>query len=168
MRIGTCLLYFLTGALVIGNVHFAFGNGRTTPQPRGASPLKAIVSQSEGRQLEIFRVRLIDGVDFDETLKVTSGGVTEELSLREIKLLRFLTTEINADGLMKAKIVRIDGTEETSAMVYIRSGGTTIRLTGFKSNGTKVSIDLSSCQAVEFSLVHGGAPDSSYRPVKAD
>ena len=43
-------------------------------------------------------MRLIDGDDFDETLKVTSGGVTEELSLREIKLLRFLTTEINEDG----------------------------------------------------------------------
>jgi hypothetical protein len=59
---------------------------------------------------------------------------------------------------MKAKIARIDGTEETSAMVQIRSGGTTIRLTGFRSNGAKVSIDLSSCQAVEFSISAGVGP----------
>lgn len=168
MRIGTCLLFLFTGALVIGNVQLAFGNGRTVPQTMGASPLKASCTQIDGGQLEIFRVRLINGDDFDETLEVTSGGVTEDLSLREIKILRFLTTEINADGLMKARIVRIDGTEETSAMVQVRSGGAAIRLTGFKSKGTKLSIDLSSCQAIELSFPKGGEPNSSSRPVTAD
>lgn len=168
MRIGTCLLLLLTGALIIGNVQIAFGNGRTTPQPSGASPLKAICSQSGGGQLEIFRVRLIDGDGFDETLKVAIGGVTEGLSLSEIKQLKFLTTEINAAGFMKAEISRTDAAEETSAMVQVRSGGTTIRLTGFRSSGTSVSIDLSRCQAVAFSLVHEGATDSNYRPVTAD
>jgi hypothetical protein len=168
MRIGTCLLFLFAGPLVIGNVQLAFGNGRTVPQPMGASPLKASCIQIDGGQLEIFRARLINGDDFDETLEVTSGGVTEDLSLREIKLLRFLTTEINADGLMKAKIVRTGGTEETSSMVQVRSGGTAIRLTGFKSNGTKLSIDLSSCQAVELSSLQEGEPNSSYRPVTAD
>ena len=33
------------------------------------------------------------------------------------------------DGLMKAKIARINGTEETSAFVQVRSGGTMISLT---------------------------------------
>jgi hypothetical protein len=168
MRIGTCLLFLLTGALVIGNVQFAFGNGRTIPQSTDTSPLKAICSQSDGGQLEIFRVRLIDGDDFDETLEVTSGGVTEELPLREIKLLRFLTTEINADGLMKAKIALIGAREETLAMVQVRYGETAIRLTGFRSNGTKVSVGLSSCQAVEFSVLQGGAPSSNYHPVTVD
>ncbi len=168
MRIGTCLLFLLTGALVISNVQIAFGNGRTTPKPRDASPLKAVCSQSAGGQLEIFRVRLIDGDGSDETLKVTIGGVIKRLSLSEIKLIRFLTRKINANGFMKAKISRNDGTEETSAMVQVRSDGTTIRLMGFTSNGTSVSIDLSKCQAVAFSFVGEGATDSNYRPVTAD
>lgn len=169
MRIGTCILFLFTAALVIGNVQqLAFGNGRTVPQPMAASPLKASCIQIDGGQLEIFRVSLINGDDFDETLKVTSGGVTEDLSLREIKQLRFLTTEINADGLMKAKVVRIGGTEETSAMIQVRSKGAAIRLIGFKSNGTKLSIDLSSCQAVELSFLQGGYPNSNYRPATAD
>jgi len=92
----------------------------------------------------------------------------EGLSLGQIKLLRFLTTEINADGFSEAKISRIDDTEETSAMVQVRSNGTMIRLMGFKSNGTSVSIDLSKCQAVSFSLVGEGTTDSNYRPVTAD
>lgn len=166
MRIGTCLIYLLTGALVISNVQIAFGNGRTTPRPRGASPLKAICSQSEGGQLEIFRVKLVGGDGSDETLKVTIEGVTEGLSLSEIKQLRFLTTEINADGFMKTEISRTDGAEETSAMVQVRSGDTMIRLTGFRSSSASISTQLSRCQAVAFSLVGEGETDSNYGGTK--
>ena len=168
MRIRTCLLLLLLGTLIIGNFQIAFGNGRTPPQTIGASPLKAICGQSEGEQLEIFRVRLIDGDDFDGTLKVTVDGVTEGLSLNEVSQLKFLTKEINSDGFMKAEISRTDTDKETSAMVQVRSGDTTIRLRGFRSSGTSVSIDLSRCQAVAFSLVHEGSTDRIYTPVTAD
>ena len=128
MRIRTCLLLLLTGTFIIGNFQIAFGNGRIPPQTSGASPLKAICSKSEGEQLEIFRVRLIDGDDFDGTLKVTVDGVTEEFSLNEVSQLKFFTKEINSDGFMKVEISRTDTDKKISAMVQVRSGDTTIRL----------------------------------------
>jgi len=168
MRIGTRLLFLLTGALVSGNIQIAYGNGRTTPPPSGASPIKAICSQRAGGQLQVFRVRLTNGDGSTETLNVTIGGVTEGMALRGIKRLRFLTSQINGDGFMKAAILRTDGTEETSAMVQVRSGGSKVRLTGFTSSGASVSIDLSSCTAVELSFAGGSATDSDYRPVKKE
>lgn len=168
MRIGTCLLHALTGAFVIAYVHTAFGNGRNTPEPRGASPVKAICRQVGNEKLEISRVKLTHGDQLDETLQVVIGGDIERLSIREIKELRFLTNEINADGFRKAEISRADNPGKTSAMVQVRSGATPIRLKGFRSSGTSVSIDLSKCQAVAFSPAKKALTGSSYRLRTAD
>jgi hypothetical protein len=69
---------------------------------------------------------------------------------------------------MKVEISRADGSEKTSAMMQVRSGGSTVRLTGFTSSGASVNIDLSGCLAVAFSLAGEGATDPNYRPVKKD
>lgn len=165
MRIISCLLSLLVGILIVGNVQIAFGNGRTTPPPSDALPLNAICNQSEGGQLEIFRVRLIEGDGVGETLKVSTGEDIAEISLRKIKQLKFLTTKVNADGFMKAEIIGTDNAEVTPAMIQVRSSDTAIRLTGFTSKGTSVGVDLLKCQAVAFSLIHKGSTDLPSRGV---
>ncbi len=153
MGIRRCFIFSLVTALVIGNVQIVCGNGRPVPQTREAVPAKAICSQSEGGEVEIFRVRFVAGNDSMETIKVTSGSVMEELSLREIKRLEFLTTESTTGGFMKAEVSRFHSPEKISSMVQVRSNDTAILLVGFTSNGTSVSIELSKCQAVDFFAV---------------
>lgn len=150
MRIGTYFLLFFATALVICNVQIVFGNGRPVPQTREAVPVKAVCNQTAGEKIEIFRVRFVAGNDPMETIKVTGGSVMEELSLREIKRLKFLTTESTTDGFMKAEVSRFDSSEKISSMVQIRSNDTAIRLVGFSNSGTPVSIELSKCQDVDF------------------
>lgn len=168
MRVRTSLFCLLIGTLIIGNIQVALGNGRTMPRSSGTLPLKATCTQIEGDPLEIFRVRVVGGGGSDETLRVSMGGVTEELSLREIKQLRFSSTETNDDGFMNVEILGINGPEIKPAMVQVRSLDTAISLTGFRSNGSSVSIDLSRCMTIEFSFIGKDIPDWDPGRMKAN
>ncbi len=141
-----------------------YPNGRTSPQSKGISPIKAsCIDRSDGKRHDILRAR-ITGTDDSQKLKVVTDGVSEELALPDIKRLTLPTAQVNGEGFMKGTIVRQGSTEETETLVRVKSGSSKLGLAGFKSKGAATSIDLSKCKEVEFLPVAGGRSESDERP----
>jgi hypothetical protein len=154
----TKYLLVVLGALVIVDIQPAYGNGRKPPRTvAAAQPAKAVCTKKDGAALEIFRVKLTSGEGSTEPLKVSIAGTTEQFSITEVQQISFRSSQVNRDGFVKAEIRFTDERSESAAMVRTRSGRSNVQLTGYKSQGAPISIDMTKCQTIQF---ESGTPDS--------
>jgi hypothetical protein len=163
----TCLrvLPLVFSIMVVLTVDTAYPNGRTSPHSKDISVVKATCTdRSDGERHVVSRTQITGVEGSSQMLSVLTKGVREELSLADIKRLTLPTAQVNGEGFMKATVVRRDGTEEREALVQVKSGPSKFHLEGFKGDGIKTSIDLSTCKELEFSSA-AGAGNSKNQPV---
>jgi hypothetical protein len=157
------LLTLVLSIVVVLTADTVYPNGRTTPKSTGIAPIKATcIDRSKGERHDIFRAR-ITGIQDSQKINVVIDGVREELALPDIKRLTLPTAQVNGEGFMKGTVVRQGGTEQMEALAQVKSGSSKVRMAGFKSDGTAISIDLSKCKEVEFASA-AAAGDSAERP----
>ena len=160
MHIGPNAIGYLLGAGAIFVVASAYPNGRTSPRPSEMSVVKAICEErSKEDRHEIFRARVVGSEGAADTLNVRIGNATEQMAIARVKSVTFLQDRVDASGFLSATLIRDDDNREMVAMVQVRSPKSTLRLTGFRSDGASVGIELLRCRKVTFAAGAQSASD---------
>lgn len=141
----------LWGLLSAFWVNCVLANGINPPQPRDAITVKATcTTRVQQNMIEIFRAR-INGSEASLSLHLRIAGVVEEASIANIMSIKFVSSKVDNDGYLAAKIVRRGAEKDESASVQVRAGKTDVALLGFGNTGGTVKVRLADCALVDFS-----------------
>lgn len=143
-----CCIVGMSATLVVAPV---FPNGRTSPLLADMVLVRAICEdRSDGSQHEILRARVVSSDGVAKPLDVRVGTASEQLGISRIKSMKLPSDISDSDGFMSAAIIREDDQHEMAMMVQVGSAKSPLRLVGFTSDGSSISVDLSQCKKVDF------------------
>jgi len=151
----------VAGLLITLWVSCAFANGINPPRPRDAVTVKAMCTTNHQPNVkEVFRARISGVSEFSESLHLRIDGAIEEASLEDIMSIRFVSSKVDSNGYLAAKIVRRGSGKDELVSVQVQTGKADVALAGFSGTGSAVKVRLKDCAIIDFS----SSADSSKAP----
>jgi len=132
---------------------FVFSNGINPPRPQDSIVIEANCTEISSEKIRKFYRVHIDGAAFPETLNIKVDNFSEHIPVTRINRITFSSNKIDSSGYSSAKLLRQDEDNEQSVSIQVRSKTENITLNGFNSTGEKISVEISKCRVIDFSVL---------------